>query len=528
MATDQSPSQSHRLKQYCSPRVPKRSSNPDLPPVDMEPFQVVTTPRSRGDAAAIAIHIPTPPPSINRQATFEVTPRISRTVIPARCRRNNLASEESMTPEKSYTIVGSGSGGGAAHDAAASGSAKAAKAARNDTKLRNILNSTLPVPRSPRLSSFGSDRGGGPAITEFPLWKKKGLGNDVRMQNHKAPSNLASALSIKTPTIPTLGGSKAPVRSISLPAGLSINSKIPSDQSLGNHSRPFSGEQSGRPPPSSSRPLNPYATRTSPHPQKHENVFSFSNMGESRSDGMFTAPLRTIPTSFFGLSSSEEVFNKKPLEQKNVLTAPSGGGVSSKNSLDVIISTDGGNFQSQEFVSPLRPGRTISSNDEPLSLNIGDSSWLTFLNKHQAMQDGLDSSSSPRPGYHHHKSKSDGVAVASSPISQSWMDTDSPKTWKTKSCFHIDRTGLYPEESKASFASPINSLPTMPGYNQANPSSNKNETFGVHSETIAENHRKVFSNNTTGFREKPNERQRTSAVHRRVSRYVVLYSDYST
>ncbi len=537
--SDQSQVSSQQRKQYHSPHTPKHNSfiaiSLELSPFHQQTTLQAVTPRTGRDRTAM---VPTPPSG--RQATLQVTPRISRTVIPAMSRLNSKMSGNYNSQEYPYTLVRSGVGG-AAHDIAASGSAEdssgmavknAAVATRNDTKLRSILNSTSPFPRSPRLSSLGSDRGGGgQAIPEFSLWKKKWPGNDGRKQNHKTPSNFASALLNNSPTA-TLGGGEA---AVFLKATSSCNSLLSSEQSLhnlGDNFYQFPGEQYVCSSSSSSRPINPYATRASPSPQ-HHNVFSSSHTGEGGGDSIFgsTSNIMTISKnpSSFTLPHSGDGVNEKSLQQQNIpIISSGGGGSSSSNSLDARINRDS-NVQHQEMISHLLPDVSDGTNAECSSPNR-NLSWESFLNKHQAAQDGLESNSthSQRPRHHHTTSedlvKSQRLGKCDDALP--WIDTGATKTRRSESSICIDKGRLSLDRSNIGFGSPITALLEAFHRNQTTTNSMMNETVGVHPETTAESQRKVRSS-TAGFRGRSNERQKMN-THRRVSRYVVLYSACST
>ncbi len=537
--SDQSQVPSQRPKQYYFPHTPQHNSfidrSPKLSPFHQQTTLQAATPRAGGDGETAMV--PTPPR--DRQATLQITPRISRTVIPAMSRLKSQMSGKFNLQEYSYTPVRSGG----AHDAAASGSAEdssgmavknATVATRNDTKLRSILNSTNPACRSPRLSSLGSDRsGGGQAIPEFSLWKKQWPGNDARKQNHKPPLNFTSALLNNSPTA-TLGSEAA----VSLKATSSSNSLLSPEQSLyhlGDNFYQFSGEQCVSSSASSSRPLNPYATHAAPPPQQHHHVLTPASAGEGGGgDSIFSSTSNIMratlenSSSFFALPPSGDGVSKKPLQQQNIPTTSNGGSGSSRNGLDVCINRDS-NVQHQEMISHLLPDVSNGTNAECPSPN-NRLSWASFLNKHQAAQDDLESSStySQRPTYHHHTESEDLVKsrrLGKFDDALPWIDTDAAKTRKSKSISCIDKRSLFLDRSNNGFGSPITSLPEMLQCNQTTTNSVMNEAVGVHPETT-ENQRKVRSS-TAGFRGRSNERQKMNA-RRRISRYVVLYSACST
>ncbi len=272
-------------------------------------------------------HIATTPQRLpcDPQSTLQVTPRVSRDVIPVLSQfRNGQVHGKFHSPKYLFPSVRSNG----AHDAAPSGSEDSrtvakntAAATRNDKKLWSILNSTWQASRSP-MSSLGSDRGGGQAIPEFSLWKKKWPGkNDVRKQNHKPSSTRLSTIATSFQTAPpALDEGATTLKSSSL----SNQSPFSNDHPFSDSSHLSAGETHVQHSKSSSScSPNPFATHAAP-PQNHH-VSSLSGEGDGLSSSTPYTLVANSSRSCFATPSPPCSSGVMKLAQNNASICNGGG-----------------------------------------------------------------------------------------------------------------------------------------------------------------------------------------------------------
>ncbi len=322
-------------------------------------------------------------PLCDSQSTLQTTPRVSREVIPVMAQaRSGQVRGKFYSPRKySFTSLSKSNSG--AHHAIASvpedsGSiAKSTSAAtRNDRKLRNILNCTWQASRSSPLSSLGSDRGGGggQAVPEFLLWKKKwSRKNDVRKQNHKSSSTRLSTIAISSQNSPSLDEGATPFKP-SAPSSMSSSSN------------------------------NPFTTHATPA-QDHHVVPAFSGKGDSLSSS-------SAPYTFKGNSFSRPCCaGPSPPRINGMMKLAQNNASSIYNSVggsffDVRMSRDSSSniYQETTIGSQLPP--EVSSNSNSTSGHFSSSSseyrwpWSPLKKDQSSVQDFGSNSSSNNTNTH--------------------------------------------------------------------------------------------------------------------------------